>query len=148
MKNYRFTGPPPPTSARSTDPVVSELREIQNTLLAIMRKADFAGDYEAALVAAAQAAANAQLIGAITERLEAPAIAKTSGQAAPADAPVYIVALNDGTLGAATAYWKDGAMLHYMTPEGSHVQVRLNLVDRELSTRLNRVKHPQFGLPD
>ena len=29
-------------------------------------------------------------------------------------------------------------MLHYITPEGSHEQVRLDLVDRRVSTELNR----------
>src|SRR5207245_3554703 len=41
MQNYRFTGPPPATGITAVDPVVSELREIQNTLLAILRKANF-----------------------------------------------------------------------------------------------------------
>src|SRR6266481_3463030 len=68
MQNYRFAGPPAPSELRPTDPVVSELQEIQNTILAILRKANFAGDFEAALAATAQATANAQLRHAIAER--------------------------------------------------------------------------------
>jgi len=49
MRNYRFTGSTPPGSIYPIDPVVSELRQIQSTLLSIMQKADFGGDYEAAL---------------------------------------------------------------------------------------------------
>src|SRR5262245_44628769 len=67
-QNYHFAGPPPPSEIRPTAPVVSELQEIQNTLLAILRKANFAGDYEAALAAAAQATANAQLRSTLGER--------------------------------------------------------------------------------
>src|SRR5215472_19322090 len=68
MKNYRFSGPPSGGGTRSADPVLAQLQEIQATTLAILRKANFAGDYEAALAAAFQAASNAQLIGAIIER--------------------------------------------------------------------------------
>src|SRR5258705_9505609 len=71
MQNYRFAGPPAPGEIRPTDPVISELQEIQNTTMAILRKANFAGDYEAALAAAAQAMANAQLRGTINQRLQA-----------------------------------------------------------------------------
>jgi len=62
MQNYKFVTPPPPEAVQPATRSASDLQEIQNTLLSIMRKANFAGDYEAALAAAAQAAANAQLM--------------------------------------------------------------------------------------
>ena len=147
MKNYHFTGPPPPSSIVPTDPVVSELRQIQNTILSIMRKADFGEDYETALVAAGQAAANAQLIGTITERLEAAKAAKAVVAEEPKpDTPIYAIALKDHSVHFATAYWTDRFMLHYMTRQGSHVQIRLDLVDVDVSTRLNREKNLEFRL--
>lgn len=149
MKNYHFTGPPPAGSIVPTDPVVSELRQIQNTLLSIMRKADFFEDYETALAAAEQATATAQLIGSINERLQS-AGAKTTSEdmnSSPS-APLYALAFKDHTVEAATSFWTDGLMLHYMTRQGAHVQVRLNLLDRDLTTKLNRMKNPEFSLPE
>jgi hypothetical protein len=149
MKNYNFTGPPPPGSIAPTDPVVSDLRQIQSTLFSIMRRAVFNEDYEAALAAAEQAAATTQLIGTINERLAAAAAAKapTEDVKTNAAAPVYAIALKDHTIATAAAYWTDALMLHYMTLGGAHVQVRLDLVDRALSTKLNRMKDLEFTLP-
>lgn len=149
MKNYHFAGPPSVGSIKPEDPVVSELRQIQNTLLSIMRKADFVEDYEAALAAAGQAAATAELIGSITTRLQS-AGAKTTAEdmnSGPST-PLYALAFKDHTIEAATSYWTDGLMLHYMTRQGAHVQVRLNLLDRNLTTKLNRMNNLDFSLPE
>ena len=149
LKNYHFTGPPAPGSIQPADPVVSELRQIQSTLMTIMRRAEFFDDYEAALAAAGQAAANAQLIGTVQERLAAATAAKTAaGQSmSNASEAIYSIAFKDHTVEAATAYWTDDSMLHYITPGGAHVQVRLNLVDRELSGKLNGRNGIEFSLP-
>jgi hypothetical protein len=152
MQNYRFTGPPPPGPVQPTDPVMSQLQEIQNTTLNILRKANFDGDYEAALAAAAQAAANAQLIGALTERRQQqPAQRSQSSPEETTPAPkaaVYLIALRDRSIQAATSYWTDGTMLHCITLEGAHEQIRLDLVDRERSGELNRRSNVEFRLPD
>ena len=140
IKNYRFTGAPPAGPAEPVDPVVSELRQIQNALLSIMRKADFTEDYETALAAAGQATATAQLLGNITEMSE-------GGPNAVPSAPLYALAFKDRTIEVATCYWIDGLMLHYMTRQGAHVQVRLDLLDRDLTTRLNPGKNFDFKLP-
>jgi len=147
MKNFKFTGPPAPGSIRPTDPVVNELRRIQNTVSSIMRKANSVEDYETALAGAAQAAANAQLIGVITQRLDHTAATKSIADEARST-PIYSIAFKDHTVEAAIAYWTDPLMLHYMTPQGSHVQVRLYLVDRSLSVKLNRLKNLEFTLPE
>ena len=149
LKNYHFTGPPAPGSIAPADPVVSELRQIQSTLMTIMRRAEFFDDFEAAMAAAAQAAANAQLIGTIQERLAAAASAKAAAAESRSDASaaIYSIAFKDHTVEAATAYWADDLMLHYMTAGGAHVQVRLDRVDRELSGKLNRLKGVEFSLP-
>ena len=149
MQNYRFTGPPPPGEVRATDPVASDLKEIQNTLLSILRKANFAGDYPAALAAAAQAAANAQLMGAIAQHQRpAPAPRPTAAPDAKPDTPIYLIAFKDRTIEAASSYWVDRAMLHCITLQGAHEQVRLDLVDRQASTELNRRRNVDFALPE
>ena len=146
MQNYRFTGPPPVSEL--VDPVVFELRQIQNTVLAILRKTDFAKDYEAALAAAAQAAANAQLIGSLTERQQSLTTEKTSTTAKEPTSPIYLIALKDKTIDAATSYWVEGFVLNYITLQGAHVIVRLDLVDRSFSGELNRQRGLEFRVPD
>jgi hypothetical protein len=140
-QNYHFAGPPPPGEIRPTVPVVSELQEIQNTLLAILRKANFAGDYEAALAAAAQATANAQLRSALAERQPTPqSHGATVDETRPKSA-VHLIALKDESIRAATSCWTDRAMLHYITMQGAHEQVRMDLVDRAVTSELNRPKN-------
>lgn len=141
MQNYRFAGPPAAGATPVTDPVVAQLQEIQNTTLAILRKANFAGDYEAALAAASQAVANAQLIGAILERQRPPG--KTTSAEPPSQPALYLIALRNRSVQAARAYWTDGRMLHCMTVDGAHEQIRLDLVDLERTRELNRRPDPK-----
>jgi hypothetical protein len=148
MQNYRFAGPPPPGATPVADPVIAQLQEIQNTTLAILRKANFAGDYEAALAAASQAVANAQLIGAMTERRQAAQTSKTSADETAPKPAVYLIALRDRSIQAATSYWSDGTMLHCITLDGAHEQIRLDLVDRKLSSELNHRRSMEFRLPE
>ena len=131
-QNYHFAGPPEPGEIRPTVPITSELQEIQNTLLALLRKANFAGDYEAALAAAAQATANAQLRDTLAER-HAPV-----DESRPKSA-VYLIALKDESFHAATSYWADRITLH-----GAHEQVRMDLVDRAVTSELNRQRKLEF----
>jgi len=148
MQNYRFTGPPPAGAPTTLDPVIAQLQNIQNFTMAILRKADFAEDWWTALYAAQQAAENAQLIDAILARL--PALAPISPvspvQAAPKPA-IYLIAHKDGAIHAATSYWSDGRMLHSITLEGAHEQIRLDLVDWKLSSELNRQRNLDFPIP-
>ena len=151
MKNYRFTGPPAPRSIQPVDPVMSELQRVQSATLWIMRQAKSDGDYPTALAAATQAAVNAEAIAAITERrialaTQAREIAEESK--ASVQPALYFIAFRDHTVATATQYWVDRWLLHYMTQQGSHVQVRMDLVDRELSVRLNRELNQEFRLPE
>jgi hypothetical protein len=151
MQNYRFTGPPPPGEVKPTAPVSVELRQIQSAVRTILSRAKFDGDYEAALAAAAQAVANAQLIGAITEHqqaAQAAQAAKSATEEAQLPGPLFLIALKDKTINAARSYWVDGRMLNYVTLEGAHVIVRLDLVDRGLSRDLNRQRIADFRLPE
>jgi hypothetical protein len=151
MQNYRFAGPPPPGELKSVDPVLTELREIQSKVLTILRRAKLERDYEAALAAAAQAVANAQLIGAMTERQQAAQageLAKSATDEAQSPAQFFLIALKDRTINAVTSYWVDGLMLNYITLPGAHVMVRLDLVDIGLSRDLNRQRNVEFRLPE
>jgi VWFA-related protein len=148
MKNYHFTGPPPANEVSAIDPLVFELRQIQNTVLAILRKTDFAKDYEAALAAAAQATANAQLIGSLTEGRQPPKTGQPASAALNSVPPIYLIALKDKTIDAATSYWVEGFMLNYITLHGAHVIVRLDLVDRSFSSELNHQQGLEFRIPE
>ena len=138
MRNYRFVPPPAPREMEPVSPVIAQLQEIQNTTLNIRRKANFAGDFEAALAAAAQATATAQIIGNLSGQLKPPPQVRPSAteQQKP-DGPLYLIADKDGSIQAASAVWTDRLMLHYLTLEGGHEQVRLDRVDWKLSTELN-----------
>jgi hypothetical protein len=60
--------------------------------------------------------------------------------------PTYLIAFRDHTIYAAVAYWVEGTTLHYVTNQNTHNQVSLDLVDRELSDRLNRERSVDFRL--
>jgi hypothetical protein len=66
---------------------------------------------------------------------------------APPENPTYLIAFKDHTIYAAVAYWVEGQTLHYVTNQNTHNQVSLDLVDRELSDRLNRERDVDFRLP-
>src|SRR5262249_6103347 len=63
------------------------------------------------------------------------------------DNPTYLIALKDHTIYAAVGYWVQGDTLHYLTGGNTHNQVSLDLVDRELSARLNGERGVDFLLP-
>ena len=67
--------------------------------------------------------------------------------APPEDQVVFLIALKDGSVYTALAYWVEGETLHYITSQGKHNQVTLVLVDRELSQRLNQGRKVEFRLP-
>ena len=59
----------------------------------------------------------------------------------------YLIALKDHTIYSAVAYWVDGDTLHYFTSGNVHNQASLSLVDRELTSRLNRESGAEVKLP-
>jgi hypothetical protein len=59
----------------------------------------------------------------------------------------YLIAFKDHTIYAAFTYWMEGETLHYVTTHGTHNQVSLDLVDRELTDRLNRERGVDFTIP-
>ena len=44
MRNYRFTGPPPPREVKPIDSVLIELRAIQSTVRTMLSRAKFKGE--------------------------------------------------------------------------------------------------------
>lgn len=59
---------------------------------------------------------------------------------------VYLIALKDGTVYSAYAYWVEGDTLHYITTKHSHNRASVTLVDSELSNQLNRERKVDFKL--
>lgn len=68
-------------------------------------------------------------------------------QPARIEPPHVLIALNDGWVYAAIAYWVDRDTLHYVTTDGEHNQVSLSLVDRKISARLNQASRMALILP-
>jgi len=61
--------------------------------------------------------------------------------------PYYLLAFKDSSVYSAFAYWVEGDTLHYVISDRIHNQASLNLVDRELTERLNRDRSMQVKLP-
>ena len=61
--------------------------------------------------------------------------------------PLFLLAMNDGTIRAVLAYWVDGATVHYVTMDHEQKQTPLSSLDHSLSERLNRERNVTFRLP-
>jgi hypothetical protein len=59
----------------------------------------------------------------------------------------FFIALKDGTVHVAVAYWVVDGTLHYLTLEGNHNQVSLDLINRALSARMNEKGRVPLILP-
>ncbi len=57
---------------------------------------------------------------------------------------VYLIALKDGTVYSAYAYWLEVDTLYYITPKHSQNKATLDLVDIALSEQLNRERGLEF----
>ncbi len=80
-----------------------------------------------------------------------PAPPPSAAPAAPVkvddDTPtVFLIALKDGTVYSAYAYWVEGDTLHYITTKHSHNRATVDLVDSDLSRQLNRERKVDFKL--
>jgi hypothetical protein len=60
---------------------------------------------------------------------------------------IYLVALRDHTIVQALGYWMEGSTLHYVSAEHTLNQLSIDLVDRDLSQRLNDERGLDFRLP-
>jgi hypothetical protein len=74
--------------------------------------------------------------------------ADAQAQRAYSDQPtIYLIAFRDHTIVQALGYWMQGATLHYVSAEQTLNQVSIDLVDRDLSQRLNDERGLDFRLP-
>lgn len=72
----------------------------------------------------------------------------TQSQQAPNDNPtLYLIAFKDHSVVQALGYWMEGSTLHYVTVDHDLNQVSLDLIDRDLSQRLNNERNVEFRLP-
>jgi hypothetical protein len=62
--------------------------------------------------------------------------------------PTYLIALKNGAVQTAIAYWSEDGSLHYLDAAGRQMTVPMSQVDRRRSQELNRERGVSFGLPD
>jgi hypothetical protein len=74
-------------------------------------------------------------------------LTQAPAQAKKYEEPLYLLALNDGTIRAVLAYWVDGTTVHYVTMDHEQKQTSLGSLNRSLSERLNRERNVTFQLP-
>lgn len=67
--------------------------------------------------------------------------------ATEAQATIYLLAFKDHNIVPALGYWMEGNTLHYVSVDHSMNQVSLDLIDRDLSQRLNDERSVEFKLP-
>jgi len=60
---------------------------------------------------------------------------------------IYLLAFKDHNIVPALGYWMEGNTLHYVSVEHSMNQASFDLIDRELSQRLNEERGVEFKLP-
>jgi hypothetical protein len=78
---------------------------------------------------------------------EPPAMNSSVAPEPAQEKPMYLIAFKDHTIYATVAYWVEGETLHYVTGQNVHNQVSLDLLDRELTDRLNHERNVDFRLP-
>lgn len=60
---------------------------------------------------------------------------------------IYLIAMKEGSIMPALAFWVEGDTLNYITRESSHNRISLDRVDREFSTKLNQERGLEFRIP-
>jgi hypothetical protein len=60
---------------------------------------------------------------------------------------IYLIAFKDHSIVRALGYWMEGSTLHYVSVESSLNQASIDLIDRDLSQRLNDERGLEFKLP-
>jgi hypothetical protein len=65
---------------------------------------------------------------------------------APPQNRYYLLAFKDHSVYSALAYWVEDKTLHYVTPQNTHNQASLDLVDMEFTKQLNQDREVPFSL--
>jgi hypothetical protein len=60
---------------------------------------------------------------------------------------IFLIAMKEGNIMPALAFWVEGDTLHYITRESSHNKISLDRIDREFSVRLNKERGLEFRIP-
>jgi len=69
-------------------------------------------------------------------------------RSANSDQPtLYLIAFKDHSIVQALGYWMEGSTLHYVSVEHTLNQASIDLIDRDLSQRLNDERGVEFRLP-
>jgi len=66
----------------------------------------------------------------------------------PSAPKVFLLALKDGTLRQAVAFWAEGEKLHYVQPDHKQESLPLASLDREPTRRFNSERGIEIRLPD
>jgi hypothetical protein len=72
--------------------------------------------------------------------------AQAEADAAPAANKYYLLAFKDHSVYSALAYWVEDKTLHYVTPQNTHNQASLDLVDVDFTKRLNQDRAVPFSI--
>jgi hypothetical protein len=68
--------------------------------------------------------------------------------AAKDDVPtLYLIAMKDHTIVQALGYWQENGSFHYVSAEHTVNQVSMDLIDRDLTQRLNYERNVEFKFP-
>jgi hypothetical protein len=72
---------------------------------------------------------------------------EVQGTPSPNASPIYLFALADHTIQAASSYRVEGGTLHFVTLQNEQKQVAIDSLDRELTMQLNRERGVAVRLP-
>ena len=72
---------------------------------------------------------------------------RPAGSGNGSSSPIYLIALKNHNIFAASSYSVNGGTLSYVTLEHAEKQVQLDEIDRDMTTRLNGERHVAFQLP-
>jgi hypothetical protein len=85
--------------------------------------------------------------GLKTPPYTAPAAAANARKPSDDQPTLYLIALKDHTIVQALGYWAENGSLHYVSAEHTLNQVSMDLIDRDLTQRLNDERNVEFKLP-
>jgi len=60
---------------------------------------------------------------------------------------IYLIAMKEGSIMPALAFWVEGDTLNYITRESSHNRISLDRIDRDFSAKLNQERGLEFRIP-
>jgi hypothetical protein len=72
---------------------------------------------------------------------------RPAGSGNESSSPIYLIALKNHNIFAASSYSVSGGTVHYVTLEHAEKQVPIDDIDRDMTMRLNGERHVAFQLP-